>query len=233
MAQKLITRISKLKNFMNIKECRVDIWLLELNNICDEERELSFQLFDKEERRRAAEFSFMSDRDRFILCRGLSKIILGAYCCSTPAAVQISYGEYGKPYLPDFLSIHFNISHTHNCGVICVSRESVVGVDIEYMDETVISHDVLTIFSSKEEQDWVYERNIKERFFTIFTCKEALLKAQGIGFLGGYIPSIKFFGNKKLSLKQFHYGAFKIYSKVWNKEYIISICLTRNLKQPN
>lgn len=224
MKQKLTNRISKLKNFADIKESKIDMWLLDLRNICAEERELSAQILDKKEKKRAASFSFISDRDKFTVCRSLSKIILSSYCFCHPAKIQISYGTYGKPYLPEALSIHFNISHTHNWGIICVSRENPVGVDIEYMDEAIISHDILTIFSSKEEQKWVYKHNIKERFFALFTSKEALLKAQGVGFLGEHLPNMQPIENGGLDIKEFRYGNYKIYSKLWNKDYIISVC---------
>lgn len=58
-------------------------------------------LLDDDERMRAARFRFNEHRHRFIVARGALRSILGGYLETEPAALQFSYGDYGKPALAD------------------------------------------------------------------------------------------------------------------------------------
>ena len=91
---------------------------------------------------------------------------------------DVKAGKNGKPEL-DFC--HFNISHSGKYAVCAVS-DVPVGIDIEEM--TDFKRRERYMLFSKEESDYVNEAESTERFYTLWTMKEAYIKAVG-GTLGG------------------------------------------------
>lgn len=94
---------------------------------------------------------------------------------------DIGKKEHGKPYLPDYPHIHFNVSHCQN-GIVCGIHEKEIGVDIEkllvYKENIVkrISHvNEWKLFGHVPDEE-------KNRIFgRIWVSKESYLKQQGTG----------------------------------------------------
>jgi 4'-phosphopantetheinyl transferase len=66
----------------------------------------------EDERIRAERFYFQRDRKRFMVCRGVLRVILGRYLHIDPNRVQLSYG---LPYLAesfDGSTLRFNLAHS-------------------------------------------------------------------------------------------------------------------------
>ena len=89
--------------------------------------------------------------------------------------VTFSYNEYGKPYI-EKEDYHFSISHSHNI-IAFTSHSSPVGIDIQKIDETS-SLSAMRFFTEKEKE---YIASDVNRFFEIWTKKEAYLKMLGVG----------------------------------------------------
>ena len=89
---------------------------------------------------------------------------------------SLKYGEYGKPYVPG--GPEFCISHGGNW-VLAVSDALPVGVDIEPVnpDNIRLAKRVFT----PEELEWM-DADPVSRFHTLWTLKESLMKAVGLGF---------------------------------------------------
>ena len=88
--------------------------------------------------------------------------------------LQISpYGKLFSQYYPAF-----NLSHSGEWCVV-VRSEGDIGVDIQKMNELHlhIAHRVYTM----DEMDWMNEDPL-QRFFVLWTLKESLMKATGLGF---------------------------------------------------
>ena len=69
-----------------------------------------------DELHRAERFFLQKDRDRFIVTRGLLRMILGRYLGIEPDRVQFCYGSHGKPGVSAALGgdeLRFNVSHSH------------------------------------------------------------------------------------------------------------------------
>jgi 4'-phosphopantetheinyl transferase len=93
------------------------------------------QSFSEDERIRAGNFYFKRDRKRFIVGRGVLRIILGRYLHIEPNRVQFSYGPHGKPYLAERHSdgaLRFNLAHSHEFAIYGFTRGREIGVDLEY-----------------------------------------------------------------------------------------------------
>lgn len=93
---------------------------------------------------------------------------------------EIVYNSQGKPYFLSFREIFFNISHSFNY-VVCVIGDKPVGIDIEGGRKG--RQNLARRFFDKAESDWIEEAESDERFFRIWTLKEAYGKATGFGVL--------------------------------------------------
>ena len=93
---------------------------------------------------------------------------------------EIAYNSQGKPYFLLFREIFFNISHSSNY-VACVIGDRPVGIDIEKAREG--RQNLAKRFFDISEAEWIKECDSDERFFRIWTLKEAYGKATGQGVL--------------------------------------------------
>ena len=89
----------------------------------------------------------------------------------------------GKPYLKDYPTLFFNISHTSNLILIGIAN-SPIGVDVEKIDRNADKDGIIKHFFSEKEQQSFFSQpeNKKELAFVKgWTRKEAILKATGEG----------------------------------------------------
>jgi 4'-phosphopantetheinyl transferase len=86
--------------------------------------------------------------------------------------------QYKKPYLQNS-EIFFNISHSQNAFVIAISNFE-IGIDIEENAIELNIEDCMNYAFSEEEINYC-KREVLESFFSIWTLKEAFLKALSIG----------------------------------------------------
>ena len=93
---------------------------------------------------------------------------------------EISYNPQGKPYFLSHREIFFNISHSSNY-VVCAVGNRPVGIDIEGGRKG--RQNLAKRFFDESEAEWIEECESDERFFRIWTLKEAYGKATGQGVL--------------------------------------------------
>lgn len=87
--------------------------------------------------------------------------------------------DFQKPHIPTWKN--FNISHSGNWVILLCSNNK-IGVDVEAVDLRP-HHDIVTLLHTNERE---YVNNAKDKtaaFYTIWTRKEALLKATGTGLI--------------------------------------------------
>ena len=100
-----------------------------------------------------------------------------------PMDVKISIGEFGKPYLPDYSSVHFIISHSGKF-VACAVYNKQIGIDIQKI--TPYRSDIAFRTCSNSELLQIKSSYDKSTEFTkIWTVKEAYLKMLGLGIVQG------------------------------------------------
>lgn len=109
----------------------------------------------------------------YLLC------IYALYDCFSLKNPVIETDEKGKPFLPDYPNIHFNVSHC-KAGCVCAVSERPIGIDIQnYVD---YSHDVAVMVCSRRELEYIGKSNNKSSAFTkIWAMKESYLKMRGDG----------------------------------------------------
>ncbi len=163
-----------------LKTDEIKVILVDLQ-LTDEEYVNYWQFLSADEKLRAQKFSYVKHRNYFIAARGKLRQLLAQQLDADPVAIEFTYNEAGKPQLVDN-SLQFNVSHTDHKAVIALTRQSSVGIDIEYrlrdLDlDGVASH----LFTDAEQHYMQSAAQKRNTFFAIWTRKEALLKALGEG----------------------------------------------------
>lgn len=147
-------------------------------------------LLTDEEKQRAARFRFDLPRQRFVICRATLRQVLGNCCGVVAEDVPLNYGPHGKPELAwdrlsaDVPRVQFSVSHSGDYGLIAVTIETEVGVDIEECNPAVKTLKLAERFFSPVEASELAnlpaERQL-DGFYRGWTSKEAYLKATGRG----------------------------------------------------
>lgn len=166
----------------------IHIWQCSLT-ISEPEFAAFVELLSDEERDRRSRFHFEKDSRRFSVGRAILRAILAGYTRVPAREIRFVYSEHGKPALADpKTNIQFSISHSGDLALVAVALGRQVGADIESVREDIeIEKLAARFFSSQECQDLLalpQEQRIAA-FFRYWTCKEAFLKAQGVGLSRG------------------------------------------------
>lgn len=146
--------------------------------------DLHHGMLSSDEQRRAARFKFPADRRRFIVARALLRRLLAAHTGTPPETLAFRYNRHGKPLLRGFRGLHFNLSHSGERAVYALCASAPVGVDIEYFNrDTRIEAVARRFFAPAEFAVLEKITPIRRRraFFSLWTCKEAVVKANGKG----------------------------------------------------
>lgn len=190
---------------------------------------LSFRkLLSATEREKALKFKFVQDQHRYIVTHAMLRLILGGYLEIEPGKIEFISNDYGKPSLPEkFRKIHFNLSHSKGLSVLAFSTKAEIGIDIEKIDPEFDFDLIANAHFSNDENTFIKAENgqTRKRFYTVWTRKEALLKAVGTGIgenigievfrkINHCIPEIPFPGVLD--------GDFYLKSFIFQEKYIIS-----------
>jgi 4'-phosphopantetheinyl transferase len=159
----------------------VDIW-----RICVSSNLLFLKPFlaimHPEEIERADRYFHLKDKNRHIVCRGALRVILGKYLNISPVLVEFGIGTNQKPFVKNSntINIRYNISHSGDYILIAIANND-VGADIELINNDFDYQDIIGEHFNAEEIDFIKQDNSAERFFMLWTRKEALLKATAKG----------------------------------------------------
>ncbi len=139
------------------------------------------------EKCRAASIKRAEVRQQFVAMRTRVRQILAGYIGCKPAELVIGYTEFGKPWLPDFPELSFNLSHCDTYWVLALAAHSRIGVDLELIrPRKGMEGLVRRCFSAAEQAAWNGLTEDKERrFYQYWTAKEAFVKAVGRGIALG------------------------------------------------
>ncbi|MDJ0615580.1 MAG: 4'-phosphopantetheinyl transferase superfamily protein [Calothrix sp. MO_192.B10] len=164
----------------------VHVWRIDLDLPESRLEELRQTLCD-DEITRADRFYQKLHRHRFIAGRGILRSILANYLGIEPSQVQFEYEPLGKPVLAEAHGDNrpcFNLSHSQGLGLCAVSCDRPLGVDLEYIRPMSDLLSLAKQFFAPSEYDLIQSlppQQKKEIFFRYWTCKEAYLKATGVG----------------------------------------------------
>ena len=147
-----------------------------------------YQTLSIDERARAEGFHFQKDKNRFVVRRGMLRMILGCYLSVEPSRVRFCYGRHGKPKLADTSAkrtLFFNVSDSGGLALYAFSHDcQQIGVDIEHVRDIPEMDQIAEKFFTVRENAVFHalpKSKKKEAFFNCWTRKEAFIKAIGDG----------------------------------------------------
>jgi 4'-phosphopantetheinyl transferase len=141
-------------------------------------------LLDEAELRRMHAFRFERHRREYLVTRALVRTTLSRYREGAPEAWRFRTNEYGRPALEDPDGLYFNLTNHPTMVVCAVAGHLDVGVDVEPLDR---ADDILgvapTVFSPVElrELGSLSGDARRDRALSLWTLKEAYIKARGMG----------------------------------------------------
>lgn len=137
-------------------------------------------------RERIARFRIEADRMRAIVAAILPRLAIHRLYAIALDQIDLPRTSAGKPYFPDDPDFHFNLSHSGEYVAFGIGSAP-LGVDCEQMRSARDQNAIARRFFAPAEQQWLAECPTAERprrFFELWSRKESLLKATGMGLSG-------------------------------------------------
>jgi 4'-phosphopantetheinyl transferase len=214
-----------------LNESRIDLWQFslehELNNV--------EQFLDTDEQARACRFYFSHHKRRFATARATLKIILGHYLNSAPDRLVFTYNNHGKPEVINTQKLQFNLSHSGDLAMLAVGARYPLGVDIERYSARPYEGIAKDMFSEQEIERFTHTpKALKPAvFFHIWSQKEALIKACGLGLS---YPTKEFSVPTNIPVKQLiedplHNTTWKITTFMPKAAYSGALCANPSIRE--
>ena len=178
----------------------IQVWEIPLQ-VSEDTLQTYAQCLSPDEHVRAERFRFPKDRRRFIVSRGTLRHLLSGQFGCLPQAIEFCYGKYGKPSVESANvarrftaqrttasghshdnAFNFNISHSGELALCALGNQHRVGIDIEKFKLIQRLDSLMERCLSAQEQAHMQAADRPaEAFLRCWTCKEAYLKAVGVG----------------------------------------------------
>lgn len=166
----------------------IEVWLVRPESLPMEEvQHRCFPLLSEEERQRSQRFHFDHDRTHYLAAHAMLRLCLGHHLACAPQQVQMATGHNGKPELSGKffgVPLHFNLSHTRGMVACVVAYGRPCGIDVERIRALPEMEGMARTVYSDAEIAWLERHEDPARsqaFFTLWTLKEAYIKATGLG----------------------------------------------------
>lgn len=150
-------------------------------------REATDCLLTTEELSRARTLRHPAAQQSFLAGRALVRVVLSHYLEIEPSTWTFSASRFGRPEItgPEPVpELRFNLTHTRGLAACVITATADCGIDVEEVDRPlrplrIAEHS----FAPEEFRDLKHRRatELRERFFSYWTLKEAYYKARGSG----------------------------------------------------
>ncbi len=156
-------------------------YLSYLKDFSEDEYNECFSMMSETRKNAVLRYKNEKDRKRTVLGEYLARKAISAFLGVDEKSIRFDRDENGKPFVLD-LNAEFSISHSGDAVVCAVSHEK-IGIDIELLRP--INLRVTKIACTEAEKEFIFsaesEEEKRERFFRIWTAKEAYFKYLGTG----------------------------------------------------
>jgi len=182
-----------------------------------------------EEKSKVKSFKKETDKETALLSRGLLRKMLAVEIGVRPEKIKFSRSKYERPFLAESKNLDFNVSHSGDWIVWVLASSSRAGIDIEKIrpiEETLVD----SCFT-KEEKEYIGGNKDfdLEKFFELWTLKEAFIKADGKGlsyplqdFYFQIDPQIKL--QAKFSNQAWYFKQYDL-----DPDYKMAVCLNQDI----
>lgn len=171
---------------LNLRDNEIHVWRLNLE-IPEHRVNALLGFLDEDEVLRAYRFRRKVHTRRFIAAHGQLRAMLSRYLRVEPDRVRFRQNRWGKPVLAP--EVHeaapqFSFSRSNQAALCAVSQDRIVGVDIEHIRPLDQHEQIAERYFSPAEIEALASTPTATRnraFFSIWTRKEAYVKALGLG----------------------------------------------------
>ena len=162
----------------------IHIWFRPTESLDEAAIAAAASVLSDEERAQYRRFHFARDARDYAAAHALLRTTFSRYADRAPGHWRFGKTRNGKPFLIDEggFRASFSLSHTHGMVACAVTATADVGVDVECIDRGVDSADVAARFFAPAEAAHLAQLDEgarRDRFFDLWTLKEALVKALG------------------------------------------------------
>lgn len=170
----------------------IEVFIANINDVSIQTYKNFLLKLPEKEQQKVLKYHQIEDRQRTLLGKMLLYDYLEKYTSSN--LLDIKHTKYHKPYI-DNSNINFNISHSGKYAVCAFSAFNPIGVDIEEISPTINIDDFKDFFLKSDFAMINNSSNPLKKFYTIWTKKEAILKAEGKGLFDD-IKKVQILGDK-------------------------------------
>ena len=161
------------------------LWCAYPGDLLDENRARDCAcLLSADERERMQSFRFERHRREYLAAHVLTRIALSQHHPIAPEAWAFRANNYGKPVAVPGYGLEFSLSHAPGLVVCLIGHGGEVGVDTEPEERAATILEVAaTVFSPAEmaQLEGLGDKDKSNRALSLWTLKEAYVKARGIG----------------------------------------------------
>ncbi|MCX7124691.1 MAG: 4'-phosphopantetheinyl transferase superfamily protein [Gammaproteobacteria bacterium] len=142
-------------------------------------------VLSEEEMARGKRFIKKTAQIKFILSKAITRKVLSYYLNCSPSEVIFNVGTHGKPFISS-TNLQFNVSHSGDYLLIGVTNENAIGVDVEHEKNNKDFMGLAKRFFALAEYEAILKcDDQRAAFYRCWTCKEAFIKATGLGLSFG------------------------------------------------
>jgi 4'-phosphopantetheinyl transferase len=164
---------------------RVDLWIVRPHEVKDPALLARFRSWlAEDELARLGGFHFDHHRHEYLMTRALARTALSDYRDVEPRGWQFAANAYGRPEIRPPCGIAFNLTNTQTLVACAVTGDRIIGIDTEPLAR---APDILeiaeTVFSAPEMRELRALDAVaaRDRAVSLWTVKEAYMKARGMG----------------------------------------------------
>jgi 4'-phosphopantetheinyl transferase len=158
----------------------IDCVRVKLDRICMDAHSRLLAVLTNEEHDTAARLMHHADRTRALTGRATLRVLLARAAGGDPRALAIEIGNFGKPFLRG--GLEFNLSHGGEFILLGFCVGCPVGVDVEPAASGAAWREVVPRLHPTERAAIAAAPDPARLFTQIWTRKEAVAKAAGLGF---------------------------------------------------
>jgi 4'-phosphopantetheinyl transferase len=198
------------------KSC-LNIFLIDIDHQLSHLDDL-FSLLSEYEKEASKKYRLIRDRQKFIVSKAIRRNILSKYLELDPQTLSFFINDFKKPYIISEEALYFSVSYSGQY-IAMAFHSKEIGLDIEILSNLFDYETILGQVFSKDERLSINEAPERtKQFYTLWTRKEALIKATSQG-IDDYFTDIP-------SLTGIHYLPKSILHK--NLDYVISTAIVHD-----
>lgn len=172
-------------SLIDLENNKIDLWSIDPTLLSMQSIEWLSTLLSPVESDNILRYKNKSAKHTALITRAISRLILAQYTGIEPSALVFTRNEHGKPELAvNPLKIRFNLSHNNQQIIMAVCVNDDIGCDIEDPARQVSIETITRRFFAPQEHKLIFDMEgeaQQQRFFEVWTLKEAFVKAIGVG----------------------------------------------------